>query len=181
MTVLEYYVVEMASVWMKWTASSVCATQVSLRSYARLTLMTVWELTVVVMEKCVDEVNTFTCECSPEYKGLLCAEGIHKALVAVLIIIKLDKHCIAVVSEGRQSIPVIPIVCGAAGALLLILILTLVVIITSKCASKCCSKLVSKSDDSGKLNATKSLISVQYYNANNIIFHKPCQRHKMNQ
>ena len=61
----------------------------------------------------------------------------------------------------------IPIVCGAAGALLLILILTLLVIITLKCASKCCSKLVSKSDDSGnlKLNATKSLIISVQYNA----------------
>ena len=59
----------------------------------------------------------------------------------------------------------IPIVCGAAGALILILILTVPVIITLRYAAKCCPKLVSKSDDSGKLNATKSLIIV-HYNAN---------------
>ena len=95
-----------------------------------------------------------------------------KALVAVLIIIKLDKHHIAVVNEGGQNIPVIPIVCGAAGALLLILIL---LIITLKFASECCSKLVSKSNDAGKLNATN-----HFDNCNIIIIimisHKPCQR-----
>ena len=50
MTVCQIPVVQEASVWMKWIALSVYATQVLLESYARLTLMTVWELTVVAME-----------------------------------------------------------------------------------------------------------------------------------
>ena len=90
--------------------------------------------------------------------------------------LKAGNDYIVIVIDRRQSIPVIPIVCGAAGALLLILILTLLVIITLKCASKCCLKLVNKCDDSGKLNATKSLMQ---YNVN--IPHKPCQRNKMKQ
>ena len=39
----------MASVWMEWTALTVAVTQASLESYARLTLMTVLELTVLEM------------------------------------------------------------------------------------------------------------------------------------
>ena len=63
-----------------------------------------------------------------------------------------------IVDEGRQSVSVITVVCGAVGALILMLILILSVIITLKCASKCYSESVNKSGDSGELIDTQSVL-----------------------
>ena len=66
----------MVSVWMECFHTPVSVTLASLEWTVRWTLMTVWGSTVVEMVYvCLDDVNAFTCECSPGVGGTLCIEG----------------------------------------------------------------------------------------------------------
>ena len=102
--------------WIELTASSVCVTQASLGSYARLTLTTVWELTVAVMENVLDHTVQ---------KVFLVSYYHHNPITLVMCAIFLSVPFL----RGNDTGPIVGGVLGVFVALILILILVIVVVL----------------------------------------------------